>query len=105
MFKMEVNMLRKLITLFCLCFLAILLSSCSNVQTGKIRVCKKCGEEISNTVHTITVPFWETDKYRVQDDRSGYCLECGNQEVEYKIIHGCGVCGKILRGGNSYCFA
>ncbi len=81
------------LTLAALAFAVVGLTGCSKIGDGKIVTCKHCGEEISNTVQYVEVPFWEASKYEIVHEE-GYCVKCGNELVEYKIIYVCESCGK-----------
>ncbi|MCP4229685.1 MAG: hypothetical protein GY771_06010 [bacterium] len=69
------------------------LLGCSKIGDGKIVTCKNCGEEVSNSVQYVEVPFWEAGKYEIVYEE-GYCVKCGNEEVEYEVTYVCESCGK-----------
>jgi hypothetical protein len=81
------------LTIVVLAITAAGLLGCSKIGDGKIVTCKHCGEEVSNSVQYVEVPFWEASKYEIEYEE-GYCVGCGNEEVEYEIIYVCESCGK-----------
>lgn len=93
--------MKRLIYLLAGCLLVVLMCGCAQVKTGKITKCKYCGKEIENTVHSITVPFWESDKYDVVSKLT-YCSKCGDEQVAYETSYQCKYCKSVYKTETNY---
>lgn len=93
--------MKRLVCLIAGFLLIVLICGCSQVETGKVTKCKHCGKEIENTVHSITVPFWESDKYDVVSKLT-YCDKCGNERVVYKTSYICKYCKSVYNTETNY---
>jgi DNA-directed RNA polymerase subunit RPC12/RpoP len=71
----------------------IFILHCSKVQTGTMTKCKFCHVEITNTIRTVQVPFWEAGKYSPVVHMT-YCEKCGTQRVVYTVHYLCASCGQ-----------
>lgn len=73
--------------------ISIIIQSCTQVQDGSVWKCKKCEKIIDEKKSTITVPFWDKDKYKIHEYHNSYCDKCGNEKVPYLITYRCDICG------------
>ncbi len=64
------------------------------VEAGNIVTCKRCGKEITNTVHTVKASLLNKDDYNISYGKD-YCQKCGNELVPYKVRIRCSNCNKV----------
>jgi len=82
------------------CFLVfscmLFMGGCAKVQTGTRVTCKNCHKVIQDTVHEVTVPFWQAQQFSISTEET-YCKECGDQLVVYKTHYLCKKCGQEFK--------
>jgi hypothetical protein len=76
----------------------LILIGCSQAKEGDIVKCDKCGKEISNTVHTVSVPFWRTAKDNVVT-KTEFCAECAKEQATENRTIRCVECGQAYKAG------
>ncbi len=85
------------VIVMCVIMTCVALAGCSEVRTGTLIKCKRCGKTIQDETTFKQVPFWEAGNYSVDVVRNRYCEQCANEKVPVTIRYHCCACGQVYR--------